>query len=263
MSAPTLITIPQLSRLIGTAETPVLVDVRTDQDFEHDPRLLPTSFRHAFRDVEELLPELYSKQTVVICQKGRKLSQGAAALLRHHGISAAVLEGGHLAWRSAAEPLVPAARLPWAGTGQGSVWVSRQGSEVFGLACPWLIRRFVDRNARFLFVSRSEVADVSDRFDAIAFDMENDAFDILIEEFGLKTEALNRLATIVRGAVGKRTGLTAQSAGLAAMSSGLLSTHPDDLARMDAGMMIYDSLYRWARPDLDRRGDRVPAAGGN
>ena len=82
MPSPTEITVPQLHRLIGTPQAPVIVDVCIDEDFRADPRLIPGSFRHPFHDIEALAERLRGKRTVVVCQKGRKLSQGAAALLR-------------------------------------------------------------------------------------------------------------------------------------------------------------------------------------
>jgi hypothetical protein len=141
-----------------------------------------------------------------------------------------------------------------------------------GIACPWLIRRFVDRNARFLFVQRPEVADVAEKFDAIPFDMENGfwcgsgqtcTFDTMIERFQLGTEVLSRLATVIRGAAANRRDLAPQSAGLRALSHGLLTSQRDDLARMTAGMTIFDALYQWARGDTDRSGDRLATPAGN
>ncbi|WP_339714910.1 hypothetical protein, partial [uncultured Sneathiella sp.] len=94
MTSPTQITVSQLSRLVGLPDAPVLVDVCIDEDFADDPRLLPTAFRHPYQDIAALAPKLAGQRVVVICQKGRKLSQGAAAVLRNCGIAAESLEGG-------------------------------------------------------------------------------------------------------------------------------------------------------------------------
>ena len=115
MPSPTEITVSQLSRLIGTPDAPIVLDVCIEEDFELDPRIIPTSHRCPHRDVENLLPALGDRRVVVYCQKGRKISQGAAAILRGHGVGAESLEGGHFAWRDAGEPLVPAAKIPRGG----------------------------------------------------------------------------------------------------------------------------------------------------
>ena len=99
MTSPTQITVSQLSRLVGLPDAPVLVDVCIDEDFADDPRLLPTAFRHPYQDIAALAPKLAGERVVVICQKGRKLSQGAAAVLRNCGIAAESLEGGVFGWR--------------------------------------------------------------------------------------------------------------------------------------------------------------------
>ena len=101
MPSPTEITVAQLSRLIGTPDAPVLIDICIDEDFAADPRLVPGAFRHPFGALPNLVPELQGRRVVVICQKGKKLSQGAAAVLRDHAVAAENLEGGNFAWRDA------------------------------------------------------------------------------------------------------------------------------------------------------------------
>jgi len=104
MPALNSITPSQLIRLIGTPDCPVLIDICIDEDFALDPRLIPTSRRHPFGQIETLVPKLQDRQAIIICQKGRKLSQGAAALLRSHSVKADYLEGGHQAWAAAGDP---------------------------------------------------------------------------------------------------------------------------------------------------------------
>lgn len=264
MASPTQITAPQLSRLVGTPNAPILIDVRIDEDFEDDPRLIPSSFRHPFRDIASLVPQLGAARVVVICQKGRKLSEGAAAVLRAHGIAAEGLEGGHFAWRDAHQPLVPAAKLPALNAENRTAWVTRHRPKIDRIACPWLIRRFVDRNARFLFVAPSEVSAVAEKFGATPFDVEDVywshrgegcTFDVMIEEFALATEPLRRLANIVRGADTNRHDLAPEAAGLLAASLGLSRMYRDDLAQLDAGMALYDAFYRWSRDATDEGHD--------
>jgi hypothetical protein len=149
--------------------------------------------------------------------------------------------------------------------------VTRARPKVDRIACPWLIRRFVDPTAVFLFVAPAEVMDVADRFSATPFDIdrpgvhwshrgEKCTFDVMVEEFGLLTEPLKRLATIVRGADTGRPELAPESAGLLAASLGLSRMYADDLAQLEAGMTLYDSFYRWCRDATDEGHDWPPTA---
>ena len=264
MPSPTQITVAQLSRLIGTPDAPVIIDVCIDDDFNEDPRLIPTAIRHPFADIQQLVPSLQGKKVVVICQKGLKLSEGAAAILRTHGIRTENLEGGNYAWRDAGGPLVPAASIPALNNEGHTVWVSRLRPKIDRIACPWLIRRFIDPQAQFLFVAASAVLPVAEKFNAIPFDIEDVfwshrgeqcTFDTMIEEFALKIPALKHLATIVRGADTNRHDLAPEAAGLLAASLGLSRMYRDDLAQLDASMVLYDALYRWARDATSEQHD--------
>jgi hypothetical protein len=183
-------------------------------------------------------------------------------------VEAETLEGGAVAWREAGAPLVPAAKIPARGTNGRTLWVTRQRPKIDRIACPWLIRRFVDPGARFLFVAPAEVLAVAEHFGATPFDVEDVfwshrgamcTFDTMVEEFGLATEALTRLAVIVRGADTDRHDLAPQAAGLLAASLGLSRMYRDDLAQLEAGMGLYDAFYRWARDAVDE-GHDWPAA---
>ncbi len=264
MPSPSQITVSQLSRLIGLPDAPVIVDICIDEDFDNDPRLLPTSFRHPFRDIASLAPMLNGSRVVIVCHQGLKLSQGAAAILRDHGIAAESLEGGIVTWQEANGPLVPADKIPPRNAEGRTVWVTRHRPKIDRIACPWLIRRFVDPRAQFLFVEPAEVLNVADRFEATPFDVEDVfwshrgercTFDVMIEEFKLESEALTRLATIVRGADTDRHDLAPESAGLMAASLGLSRMYRDDLAQLEAGMGLYDAFYRWARDAFDEGHD--------
>jgi rhodanese-related sulfurtransferase len=268
MPSLTTITTSQLARLIGTPAAPTIVDVCCDEDFAADQSLIPAAVRHPFDQLNLLLPELRGLKVIVVCEDGGVLSQGAAAMLRAQGVAAETLEGGRRAWREAGEIMIPAAKIPRpAGTAK-SLWVTRQRPKIDRIACPWLIRRFVDARAQFLFVPPAEVLDVAEKFDATPFDVEDVfwshrgnrcTFDTMIEEFGLGTEPLTRLADIVRGADTNRHEIAPQAAGLLAVSLGLSRMFRDDLDQLEAGMLIYDSLYRWARDAVDE-GHDWPAA---
>ena len=256
MSSPTSISPDKLARLIGTARTPALIDVRTNDDFAADPRLIPGSIRHSHQDAADWGARYAGRSAVVICQHGAKLSEGTAAWMRHGGADAESLEGGFEGWRAAGLPLVATSNLPPRDPQGRTVWVTRARPKVDRIACPWLIRRFVDPDAVFLFVAPAEVIAVGERFGAAPFDIENVfwshrgercTFDVMVEEFGLATPPLLRLATVVRAADTARLDLCAEAAGLLAASLGLSRMYDDDLLQLEAGIALYDAFYRWCR----------------
>lgn len=246
----------KLARLVGTPKCPVIIDVRTDEDFAADPRSIPAAARKDFAAASAWAPAYADREVIVVCQRGAKLSQGVAAWLRTAGCDAITLEGGFAAWQDAQLPLVPVAKLaPPAADGR-TVWVTRARPKIDRIACPWLIRRFVDPHAVFLFVAPSDVLAVAERFAATAFDVEDVhwshrgelcTFDVMIAELGLTSEPLSKLATIVRAADTARLDLAPEAAGLLAVSLGLSRMYADDLPQLDAGMLVYDALYRWCR----------------
>jgi rhodanese-related sulfurtransferase len=246
----------KLARLIGTPNCPALVDVRTDDDHEADPRLIPGSMRRSHAEASAWAREFTGRSAIVICQSGGKLSEGAAAWMRHAGVAADTLECGFDDWRKAGLPLVTTTRMPPLDEQKRTVWVTRARPKVDRIACPWLIRRFVDPRAVFLFVAPAEVEGVAEQFLATPFDVEGVfwahrgdlcTFDVMVEEFGLATEPLVRLAAIVRGADTARMDVAPQAAGLLAASLGLSRMYADDLAQLEAGMTLYDAFYRWCR----------------
>jgi rhodanese-related sulfurtransferase len=256
MSSYTSISVDKLSRLIGTATIPALIDVRTDEDFAADPRLIPGALRRPHETAADWAKSFAGRSAIVICRKGQKLSEGVAAWLRIEGVAAETLDGGFEAWKAAKLPLAPVAKLPPRDALGRTIWVTRSRPKIDRIACPWLIRRFVDPNAVFLFVAPSEVEAVGERFGAVPFDIENVlwshrgdlcTFDVMIEEFGLSTPALDRLATMVRAADTGRPELSPEAPGLMAASLGLSRMFDDDLMQLDAGMLVYDAFYRWCR----------------
>ncbi|MBN8814128.1 MAG: chromate resistance protein [Sphingomonas sp.] len=258
------IAIDKLIRLIGTPGAPLVIDVRSDEERIADPRFIPGSIFRSATSVAQWAAALPSRNAVVVCEQGRATSQGAAAILRHTGISAEALDDGFNGWRKEALPLVSEAALPTRNADGRTTWVTRARPKVDRIACPWLIRRFVDPEAMFLYVPPADVLAVAEQVGGAAFDLEGDGvfwshredrctFDLMVEEFGLGgIEPLVHLATIVRGADTGHPEIVPEAAGLLAASLGLSRMYSDDLEQLEVGMGLYDAFYRWCR---DARGE--------
>lgn len=260
MPALNSITPDKLARLTGTPGAPLLVDVRD----EVGASLIPGSIVRSASDVATWSEILIGRPSVIVDSDGGAIAQGIAGWLRSEGAESEAIDGGFTAWEAAGFPLVAVDRLPPRDIAGRTIWVTRARPKVDRIACPWLVRRFVDPDARFLFVPPGEVLGVAERFGAVPFDVsaegvfwshrgEQCTFDVMIEEFGLAGIApLVHLATIVRGADTDRLDIVPEAAGLLAISLGLSRMYADDLEQLDAGMLVYDALYRWCR---DARGE--------
>jgi rhodanese-related sulfurtransferase len=254
----------ELARLVGSAGCPHVVDVRRQQAYAADGRRIAGAL---WRD--HMQAGAWSHQfddgagIVVYCSHGHNVSQIAGALIAAEGIDVRVLAGGIDAYAEAGgltidregpgiEPGLPAP----------SVWVTRERPKIDRIACPWLIRRFIDPHAVFHFVTAEWVKDVADELGAIAYDIESVhyshrgelcSFDTILESFGIADPALLHLARIVRGADTARPDLEPEAAGLLALSLGLSATETDDLKQLEKGMILYDALYGWCRFAMNER----------
>jgi rhodanese-related sulfurtransferase len=260
MPMPDAIAPEQLAKLVATPRCPTVLDVRHDALRAAEPLILPGARPVAEADLApeglDRLAKGLTGPVVVACAEGHGRSQGLAAMLRSRGVQAEYLEGGYASWCAAGLQLVDTSRIT-AHDGDGrSVWVTRSRSKVDRIACPWLVRRFVDPRAVVFYVAPAEVASVAETFGAMPFDIEEVfwshrgefcTFDVMLDEFGLHTPALDRLAVIVRGADTARPDLAPEAPGLLAASLGLSRMYADDLAQLEAGMALYDAFYRWSR----------------
>jgi rhodanese-related sulfurtransferase len=236
---------------LGTASAPVLLDVRRDEAFSKDDGLIIGAFHRSPEEVEPWSKYLAPHHPVIAyCVHGHEVSQDVAARLHWAGVKAAYLEGGIAGWRAAG---LPTRRKVGA---VGNKWVTREHPKIDRIACPWLISRFINPLAEFLYVPASDVAAVAKAESATAYDIKDAefghvgdrcSFDAIIRIFEIKDPALDRLAMIVRGADTSRPDLTPQGEGLLAISQGLSANHPDDHEMLRHGMVIYDALYTWCR----------------
>jgi hypothetical protein len=135
-------------------------------------------------------------------------------------------------------------------------WITRERPKIDRIACPWLIRNFVDREAEFIYVPKEDVFQQAKALNAIPYDIpgaeythedERCTFDYIIKKHGLTDPAVLQIAEIVRGADTARFDLAQQAAGLWAISAGLSYNFKDDQEQLAFGMIIYDALYSWAK----------------
>ena len=192
------------------------------------------------------------------------MSQMTVAQFRADGFDARVLEGGYQAWLAAGLPIVAKPALDRIAPQRPSLWVTRRRPKIDRVACPWLIRRFLDPQARILFVDPDMVVEVARESGAMPFDIkdielshdgERCTFDTMLKLFGLEDEpSLARLALIVRGADTARPDLAPEAAGLHAVSLGLSAlAGDDDHGLLQRGFVVYDALFAWLRFAADER----------
>jgi rhodanese-related sulfurtransferase len=242
---------------LGSDAAPIVVDVRRDSDFTNSDRLLSPAFHRSPDDIEQWRGELPNgRQVVTYCFHGDQVSQEVAIALRLMGIYANFLEGGIAAWT---ERELPTHRN--IGTSP-SKWVTREHPKIDRIACPWLIRRFIDPNAEFIYVPRDQVLATAQQIGATPYDIdgvefthEGDrcSFDAIMRIYDIQDPALNRLATIVRRADTSRPDLAPQCEGLLAISRGLSANFPDDHEMLGHGLVIYDALYKWCRLEIEKQ----------
>jgi len=236
---------------LGSGTAPVVVDVRRDADFASAETIVAGAFHRSPDAVEEWRTDLPSgRQVVTYCVHGRDISQGVAAALRLIGVEANFLEGGIADW---AQRGLPTHRNIGSSPGK---WVTREHPKIDRIACPWLIRRFIDPNAEFIYVPKDQVLAVARQtggtpydIDGVEFTHEGErcSFDTILRTYEIRDTALDDLATIVRGADTSRHDLSPQCGGLFAISLGLSANFPDDHEMLKHGMVMYDALYTWCR----------------
>ena len=250
---------------IGTADAPVILDVRRRDVYDAAPGLAPTAIWREPESYAQWTPSLSAdKPIVLMCRYGHNLSQMVAADLRQRGIPAQVVEGGYQGWGEAGLPLVTKTALERFAPTSPSLWVTRRRPKIDRVACPWLIRRFIDPQARILYVDPPEVNNVARDTGAIPFDIEGVeishegprcSFDTMLKLFGLEGDPhLARVALIVRGADTARPDLAPEAAGLHAMSLGLSAlAGDDDHGMIERGFVMYDALLAWSRHAAEER----------
>ncbi|HEU4442634.1 MAG TPA: chromate resistance protein ChrB domain-containing protein [Burkholderiales bacterium] len=235
-----------LRRALRSRTPPLVIDVRRNERFFEATDLIRGALRRDPARIAEWAKTLPRAASVVVyCVHGHEVSQNAAKAL-----GAKYLEGGIEHWREEGGEL---ARKP---PNAATRWVTRERPKIDRIACPWLVRRFIDPGAEFLYVPAAEVERIAERETAIPYDVagvefshvgERCSFDAFLDKFHLQDPALQALASIVRGADTGRLDLAPQAPGLLAISQGLSRIYQNDLEMLEHGMVMYDALYTWCR----------------
>jgi rhodanese-related sulfurtransferase len=239
----------ELKQRLAAFPPPTLIDVRRQPAFEQDPAIIPGALRRLPEAVDAWAPALEPwRPAVVYCVRGHEVSQDAARALRERGLDAHCLAGGLERWRTDGNRTQPFAAP--------TRWVTRARPKIDRIACPWLVRRFIDPAAEFFYVPTAQVRAFATENDATPYDVpdvrythvgRDCSFDAFIRLHDLDHPALAVLAKIVRGADTAAPGLAPEASGLLATSLGLSAMFADDHEMLRWGMLVYDSLYAWCR----------------
>jgi rhodanese-related sulfurtransferase len=245
---------------LGRADAPLLIDVRPPPASEADDRLIIGSIRRLPEDVSTWSNALPAGRSVVAyCVHGHEASQGVANALQKNGVEANYLAGGITDWK---ERKLPTRRKRGATENK---WVTREHPKIDRIACPWLVSRFVNPDAEFIYVPPDNVAKVAADIGGTPYDIKGAefghvddqcSFDAIIRIYGIEDPVLNHLAMIVRGSDTSRPDLTPQCEGLLAISYGLSANFPDDHEMLKHGLVMYDALYTWCRLQRGSKGAR-------
>ena len=253
------ITASEFKAKLAGGEPPLVIDVRRPPAFRAAPDMAAGALRRdpgAVAAWANTLPRAAS--VVVYCVHGHEVSQNAAKALREAGIAARYLEGGlEEGWKAVGGALIVKPKEA------STRWVTRERPKIDRIACPWLIARFIDPEAEFLYVPSKEVLGAAKSKTAIPYDVpdvgfshvgELCSFDAFLKTYHLAGDpALVRLALIVRGADTGRPELAPQAAGLLAVSLGLSRNFVDDHEMLKHGMVMYDALYAWCKDGQDEK----------
>jgi rhodanese-related sulfurtransferase len=242
------------SALAGDAP-PVVIDVRRGAAFRESRDMIGGALRRDPEEVADWSRSLPAASAVVVyCVHGREVSQEVARALNESGVRARFLAGGLHEWQATGGATDPKP------AGASTRWVTRERPKIDRIACPWLVARFIDPGAEFLYVPTDRVLAAAAEHDAIPYDIpgvhfthegERCSFDAFLRHFRLHDPALEQLALIVRGADTARLDLAPQAAGLAAMSLGLSRNFSRDHEMLAYGMVLYDALHTWCKVGKD------------
>lgn len=243
---------------LGTPSAPLLIDVRRPEAYDADTVVIAGAFHRNPEQLSRWLPELPPDRGIVVyCVHGHEVSQTVAKALCRAGLRASFLEGGIADWKDKGLPTRLVRK-----DANDAAWVTREHPKIDRIACPWLVSRFINRLARFIYVPANDVLSAAKEIGGTPYDVKDVefghhgdqcSFDAILGKYEIHDPALAHLATIVRGADTARANLTPQGEGLLAISYGLSANFPDDHDMLRHGLVMYDALYTWCRIETSKQ----------
>jgi rhodanese-related sulfurtransferase len=240
---------------IGLPGSALIIDVRSDADCSALPRLIPGALRRDPERLDEWARTLpHAPAVITYRQRDDEVGGLVNARLTQLGYAAHQLTGGIEGWMAAGHATARIrAELKSPGA---SRWVTRERPKIDRLACPWLIRRFIDAEAQFFYTPPQRVRAEAKSLGAEPYDITDVtfshrgprcSFDAFLDEFDLHDPVLDQIATIVRAADTDTLEQSREAAGLLAISLGLSATIADDILLLEQAVPLYDALYAWRK----------------
>jgi rhodanese-related sulfurtransferase len=242
---------------LGLNHAPMLIDVRSARELERVPRMIPGAM-HVESDLIEPWLRKRQHQTVTLYSNSAHDIESVASALLNSGVRVLVLQGGIDEWIRYDLPTIKVRED--LGVPGRSQWVTRERPKIDRIACPWLVRRFIDPLATFHYVPAQRVRSDATVLDAQPYDIPDVtfshrgsrcSFDAFLDEFELHDPVLDELALIVRAADTATLEQSREAPGLLAISLGLSASIPDDQVLLEQAMLIYDALYAWSKAARD------------
>jgi rhodanese-related sulfurtransferase len=242
---------------LGLNHASTLIDVRSAGELERVPRMIPGAMHVEPNSLEQWLRKR-QHQTITLYSNAEHDIEAVANALTDTGLRASVLQGGIDDWiRNDLPTIRVRAELGVPGRSQ---WVTRERPKIDRIACPWLVRRFIDPLATFHYVQPNRVRSDASVLGAQPYDIpdvtfshrgQRCSFDAFLDEFELHDPILDELARIVRAADTATLDQSREAAGLLAISLGLSASISDDQLLLEQAMLIYDGLYAWCKNARD------------
>jgi rhodanese-related sulfurtransferase len=239
---------------LGLQDAPLLLDLREASDVQHTPRMIPSALYVGSHDVQTWSRCLPVQRSICVYRQGKQELEAIARTLTTKGYNVCVLEGGLDAWLQHDLPAIQM-REEFGVPGR-SQWVTRERPKIDRLACPWLVRRFIDPTASFFYVPAPNVRAEANALGAQPYDIADVtfshrgpkcSFDAFLDEFGLHDPILDSLAEIVRAADTGTLDRSREAPGLLAISLGLSASITNDMLLLEQAMPVYDALYAWCK----------------
>jgi rhodanese-related sulfurtransferase len=243
---------------LGLQDGPLIVDLRPAAELAQSGEFIPSAVCVDPRGIEQWCRRLATHRPVALYGSDDATGNAMAAVLESRGLACGTLTGGFDEWKRSGMPTVRV-RTEY-GVPASSRWVTRERSKIDRLACPWLVRRFIDPHAVFFYVPAQAVRSEAVGLGAEPYDIADVtfshrgprcSFDAFLDEFGLHDPVLDKLADIVRAADTATLDRSKEAPGLLAISLGMSATIPDDILLLEQAMLVYDSLYAWCKTARD------------